>query len=184
VQAWYNGWKSLFPPAAMAAPGVEASFHTALDVIEAGLDGAPLPALPDSAQTSFDMVYSQLRKLEQRGRTDITPAKPAVPPNQAGAAPGWTPGIPTGAATTTSGWTGISVSFRDAVEALAEKRGLSLLPNPRRQAVEGNAVYSLGDANVYFSGSVMFVENKKGGSGGSRWIPTGVDDLLQSLAGS
>lgn len=186
VAVWYAGWRRELPRRLQRDEGVVEVLWRSLELIRAAAAGAALPALPGPGAAggagSYDAVvaaYSTRRGAEAApGGTRVSARLPASLAAEAAAAASRAARLAGAAAGEAE------LPFRDVVAALAERAGVSLVPNAARPTVDGQACFVLSSDSgragprvvCYVNGSVLFVEE------GSAFRPLAVATALERAA--
>ncbi|KAJ1555877.1 hypothetical protein HK405_011330 [Cladochytrium tenue] len=181
VGRWYAAWKTFFPPAVAAWPGVADAFRVGLDLMQRRVAGAPLGDEP------------RIVPVAER-ETTAAAKQPAAPRAQEeAAAAGRDPraGLPE-----LLRRKAVDSGFQDLLERTADAHGLAVVPavaaagaRPPRAPAAGRPVLRLvdgGDAARTAAGLLFYVDDGvvhvyEGGAVGDSlgtWTPVGVDEAM------
>ena len=177
VAAWYQGWKRLIPTALLHARTgpIARSFNRALAMMDATMGVLDTGGTPAEIATALAPLMPTVRgdaaSLDHNaavaGRRDAR-ASPEVAPSAAGSAPH-------------KAAKPVHVTFRGAVELLAQRHGVPFVPHPRRPPHDGNPVYLFGPFTVFTSAGVLFAEEGSGAK--AQFRPVDPKELLQRAVG-
>lgn len=167
VTRWYLNWKSLFPEELAKQDSIKLAFTRALDMMNNVVAGAQIVGKYVQQGVQENLQY--LKVAEERakakdgkavGRTD--PKLEAMMKEKEKAK---------AKVSIADAMYNTSVSFKEALEQLAEERGMIMLPKPGKQQ-SGKQVYSFGKLSIYLDNRIVFALS------GGEWKPIPLDELL------
>jgi len=162
VTRWYLNWKSLFPEQLAADESIKQHFTRALDMMNNVVAGAQIVGnyvQPGAAENLNYLKVTQEREakgpaanssVKQLAKESVA-AKPKV--------------------TVADAMYDSTVSFKEALEQLAEENGYLFLPKAGRQE-SGKQVYTFGKVSVYMDNRLVYAQQE------GAWKPIALDDLV------
>lgn len=160
VTRWYLNWKSLFPEELQGHELVKPHFTRALDMMNNVVAGAKMTGGFVPAGAEENLGY--LRVTESRDKdkpasgSRILPTEPKAK----------------GKMSIADAMYDSSITFKEALEQLAQDNGQLFLPKVGKQQA-GKQVYSFGKVAVYLDNRLVYAQEEGG------WRPIALDELLK-----
>jgi hypothetical protein len=160
VAAWYSRWAAAIPRAWRDHPAVRFHLAAALRAVRTWLEGGRTRAARAPHMPAYAAVTTAVGlHTKPAGTTEMRAGD--------GAAPKYHPGF--------AGSDHEAVSMRDAVEALAARRGCEFEPAGRTAI--GKQIFRLAGRRVYIDGDLVYLAGEDGA-----WAPASVHSIIPPAA--